>query len=105
MLTSASELIGDVKTGVSLGCTDHALVKFTLLRDTGKVRSVVRILNCRKANFQLFKESVGPPWKWFSRTGEQNRADRSLRTLSIECRSCQSPGVRSQARKGRDRHG
>jgi len=47
MLTSTSELIGDVKTGSSLGCSDHALVEFTLLRDMGKVRSIVRTLNFR----------------------------------------------------------
>jgi len=59
MLTSASELIGGVKIGGSLGCSDHALVEFTVLRDMGKVRSMVRTLNFRKANFQLFRELVG----------------------------------------------
>jgi len=58
MLTNASKLIGDVKTGGSLGCSDHALVEFAVLRDMGKARSVVRTLNFRKANFQLFKELV-----------------------------------------------
>jgi len=58
MLTSASEVIGGVKTEGSLGCSDHALVEFTVLRDMGKVRSIVRTLNFRKANFQLFKELV-----------------------------------------------
>jgi len=58
MPTNASELIGDMKTGGSLGCSDHALVEFTVLRDVGKVRSIVRTLNFRKANFQLFKELV-----------------------------------------------
>jgi len=106
MLTSPSELIGDVKPGGSLGCSDHALVEFRLLRDMGKVRSIVRTLSFRKANFQLFKELVNrTPEKWSSGTGDQKRAGRSLRMLSIECGSSQSPGVRSQARKARDRHG
>jgi len=35
MVTNANELIRDVKTGGSLGCSDHALMKFTLLRDMG----------------------------------------------------------------------
>jgi len=48
MLTSASELIGDVKTGGSLGCSDYALVELAVLRDTGKARSIVRTLNFRK---------------------------------------------------------
>jgi len=58
MLTNASELIGDVKTGGSLGCSNHTLLEFTVLRNMGKVRGVVRTLNFRKANFQLFKELV-----------------------------------------------
>ncbi|KAK4806236.1 hypothetical protein QYF61_013380 [Mycteria americana] len=56
MVTTASELISDVKIGGSLGCSDHALVEFTVLRDMGQARSIVRTLNFRKANFQLFKE-------------------------------------------------
>ncbi|KAK4826158.1 hypothetical protein QYF61_005731 [Mycteria americana] len=32
MVTAASELIGDVKIGGSLGCSDHALVEFAVLR-------------------------------------------------------------------------
>ena len=58
MLTNASELIRDVKTGGRLGCSEHALVEFTLLRNMGKARSVIRTLNFRKANFQIFKELV-----------------------------------------------
>jgi len=41
----------------------------------GKVRSIVRILNFRKANFQLFKELVNrTPWEVIlgDRGGEQN---------------------------------
>ena len=106
MLTNASELIGDVKTGRSLGCSDHTLVEFTLLRDMGKARSIVRNLNFRKANFQLFKELVSrTPWETALRDRDQNRAGRSLRMLSIERRNSQSPGVRNQAREARDHHG
>jgi len=57
MVTNASELINDVKIGGSLGCSDHALVEFTLLREVGKT-SLVRTLKCRKPDFQLFKELV-----------------------------------------------
>jgi len=45
----------DIKIGSSLGYSDHALVEFTVLRDTGQARSIIRTLNFRKANFQLFK--------------------------------------------------
>jgi len=33
--TSAEELIGEVKPGGNLGCTDHSLVEFSILRGTG----------------------------------------------------------------------
>ena len=33
LVTNASELIGGVKIGGSLGCSDHALVEFAVLRD------------------------------------------------------------------------
>ncbi|KAK4816288.1 hypothetical protein QYF61_014586 [Mycteria americana] len=36
MVTNASELISDIKTGGSLGCSDHTLVEFTVLRDMGQ---------------------------------------------------------------------
>ncbi|KAK4816568.1 hypothetical protein QYF61_017958 [Mycteria americana] len=58
MATNASELISDIKIGGSLGCSDHTLVEFTSLRDMGQASTIVRTLNFRKANFQLFKESV-----------------------------------------------
>ena len=70
MVTNSSELIGDVKTGGNLGCSDHALGEFTVLRGTGKVRSIVRTLDFRKANFQLFKELLSrTPWE----TGVRDR--------------------------------
>ena len=58
LVTNTSELIGDIKIGGSLGCSDHALVEFAVLRDMGQAKSKVRTLNFRKANFQLFKELV-----------------------------------------------
>ncbi|PKU34748.1 ubiquitin carboxyl-terminal hydrolase 4 [Limosa lapponica baueri] len=33
LVTNASELISDIKTGGSLGCSDYALVEFAVLRD------------------------------------------------------------------------
>ncbi|GAB0186222.1 mitochondrial enolase superfamily member 1 [Grus japonensis] len=64
LVSNASELICDVKIGGSLGCSDHALVEFTVLRDMGQVKSKGRTLNFRKANFQLFKELVNrTPWE------------------------------------------
>jgi len=74
-VTYASELISYVKTGGSLGCNDHAWVKFTDLRDTGQAKSIVRTLNFRKANFHLFKGLVSRnPWETALR---DNRAEQS----------------------------
>jgi len=50
LVTNVSELIGDLKTGGSLGCSDHALVQFMVLRDTGQAKSIVRTLNLGKQN-------------------------------------------------------
>jgi len=58
LVTNESELIGDMRNGGSLGCSVHAPVEFAVLRDMGEVKSKVRTLNFRKANFQLFKELV-----------------------------------------------
>jgi len=71
LVTNASKLIGDIKIGGSLGCSDHALVDSAVLRDTGQVlrdtgqvNSKVWTLNFKKASFQLFKELVNrTPWK------------------------------------------
>lgn len=41
-----------------MGCSDHAVVEFTILRDMGQRRSEIRMLNFRKAKFQLFRELV-----------------------------------------------
>ena len=67
----------------------------------GLAKNEARMLNFRKANFQLFNESIGPPGKLLSGAREQNRAGRSLRILSIECKSSQSPGVEKSGKQGK----
>ncbi|GAB0204009.1 mitochondrial enolase superfamily member 1 [Grus japonensis] len=39
MVINGSELISDIKTGGSLGCSDHALVEFAVLRDMSQAKS------------------------------------------------------------------
>lgn len=58
MVTNASETISDVKIRGNLGCSDHALVEFAVLRNRGQARSRVKMLNFRKANFPLLRELV-----------------------------------------------
>lgn len=62
--TNMKEIIRHVKTGGILGCSDQALVEFTTLRDMGQIKSRVRTLNFRRADFHLLKELVyGMLWK------------------------------------------
>lgn len=59
VLTSAREIIKEVKIGSSLGCSDQALVKFVISRNMGLAETRVRMLNFRRATFRLFKELLG----------------------------------------------
>lgn len=54
--TNAEELKKNVKTGDTLGCSDHGLVEFAILRKMGLPKSKVRTLYFQSAKFQLFKE-------------------------------------------------
>lgn len=79
-------------------------MEFAALRDTEQAKTKFSILNFGIAHFWLFKElnPYGPPGKLSSETWEQDRAGRSLRTLSRKYNSYQSLGVRNQVRKARD---
>ena len=64
MLTNANELIGDISIGACLGCSDHAMVEFMLWRNMRQAKSNIRVLNFRKAKFQLFRKLVNKtPWE------------------------------------------
>jgi len=98
MVTKASELISDVKIGDRLGCSVHTLVEFTVLRGMGKVRSIVRTLNFRKAKFQLFKELVNrTPWEMVLRdTGAEQSwqifKDAFQRVQELSVSGCKKSG-------------
>lgn len=87
LVINTDELIRDTKTGGSLGCHDHSLVKFIVLRDIDQAKSKARTVNFRKANIQLLKDIIKglPQRKVPWRTREQNRPGRSLGMLSIQC--------------------
>ena len=64
LLTSDSELIGDIGMGGCWGCCDHAEVELTVLRDIRQRKSKMRKLNFRKGDFQIFRELAnGAPWE------------------------------------------
>ena len=64
MLTNAEESIREVKIGGSLGCSDHALVEFVILKNAGLAKNRARTLCFRRANFLLLKELPSEiPWE------------------------------------------
>ena len=64
MPTSVEEIIKDIKIGGSLGCSDHALLEFVILRKMDLAKCKVRALNLGRVNFRLFKELLdGVPWE------------------------------------------
>ena len=64
VLSSEEESIRDIKIGGSLGCSDHALVEFVILKNAGLAKSRARTLCFRRAKFQLLKELLrGIPWE------------------------------------------
>ena len=53
VLTNVEESIREVKIGGSLGCSDHALVKFVILKNARLAKSRARTLCFRRANLWL----------------------------------------------------
>lgn len=56
VLTYAEEVIKEVKTAGSLGCSNNALVEIVISRNMGLIKSRVRTLHFERVNYQLFKE-------------------------------------------------
>jgi len=64
VLTHAEESIRKVKIGGSMGCSDHALMDFVILKNAGLAKSRAWTLCFRRANFLLLKELLsGIPWE------------------------------------------
>jgi len=59
VLTNKEGLVEDVKAGDSLGCSDHEMVGFRILRGGSRAISRIKTLDFRRANFGLFKERLG----------------------------------------------
>ncbi|GAB0206830.1 hypothetical protein GRJ2_003148600 [Grus japonensis] len=56
-------LAGDVKVEGSLGCRDHEMVEFRILRGRSRAVSRITTLDFRRANFGLFRDLLGTiPW-------------------------------------------
>ncbi|GAB0209274.1 mitochondrial enolase superfamily member 1 [Grus japonensis] len=63
ILTNKEGLVGDVKLKGSLGCSDHEMVEFRILRAARRARSKLPTLDFRRADFGLFRDLLGRiPW-------------------------------------------
>jgi len=63
VLTNKNRLLEDVKVGGSLGCRDHEMVEFRILRGGSRAISRITALDFRRANFDFFKDLLGGiPW-------------------------------------------
>ncbi|GAB0179465.1 hypothetical protein GRJ2_000411800 [Grus japonensis] len=63
VLTNKEGLVGDMKLKGSLGCSDHEMVEFRILRTARRARSKLATLDFRRADFGLFRDLLGRvPW-------------------------------------------
>ncbi|GAB0176265.1 mitochondrial enolase superfamily member 1 [Grus japonensis] len=63
VLTNKEGLVGNVKLKGSLGCSDHEMVEFRILRAARRVHSKLTTLDFRRADFGLFRDLLGRiPW-------------------------------------------
>ncbi|GAB0199210.1 hypothetical protein GRJ2_002386400 [Grus japonensis] len=63
VLTNKEGLVGNVKLKSSLGCSDHEMVDFKILRAARRVHSKLTTLGFRRADFGLFRDLLGRvPW-------------------------------------------
>ncbi|PKU29906.1 rna-directed dna polymerase from mobile element jockey- hypothetical protein [Limosa lapponica baueri] len=63
VLTNKEGLVGDVKVGGSLGCSDHEVVEFRILCGRSRAKSSIPTLDFRRTNFGFFKDLLQViPW-------------------------------------------
>ncbi|GAB0181714.1 hypothetical protein GRJ2_000636700 [Grus japonensis] len=63
VLTNQEGLVGEVKLKGSLGCSDHKMVEFRILRAVRRACSKLTTLDFRRADFGLFRDLLGRiPW-------------------------------------------
>ena len=63
VLLNEEGLVGNVKLKGSLGCSDHEVVEFKILRGARRGHSKLTTLDFRRADFGLFRDPLGrAPW-------------------------------------------
>ncbi|GAB0180961.1 nucleoside diphosphate kinase 6 [Grus japonensis] len=63
VLTNKEGLVGNVKLKGGLGCSDHEMVEFKILRTVRREHSKLTTLDLRRADFGVFRNLLGrvPP--------------------------------------------
>jgi len=88
VLTNKEGLVEDVKAGGRLGCSDHEIVEFRILRGRSRAISRIKTLDFKRTNFGLFKElPAGILWARLYKAGESKSADCCLNITSSMLRS------------------
>ncbi|GAB0187153.1 hypothetical protein GRJ2_001180600 [Grus japonensis] len=63
VLTNKKGLVGNVKLKGSLGCSDHEMMEFKILRAVRRAHSKLTTLDFRRTDFGLFRDLLGRvPW-------------------------------------------
>ncbi|GAB0177917.1 hypothetical protein GRJ2_000257000 [Grus japonensis] len=57
--TNKEGLVGNVKLKGSLGCSNHEMVEFKILRAARRTHSKLTTLDFRRADFSLFRDLLG----------------------------------------------
>ena len=59
VLTNREGLVGNMKLNGSLGCSDHEMVRFKILRAARRAHSKLTSLDFRRADSGLFRDLLG----------------------------------------------
>ena len=59
VLTNKEGLVGNVKLNGNVGCGDHEMVEFKILRAVRRARSQFATLDFRREDFGLFRDLLG----------------------------------------------
>ena len=102
VLTIEEESIREVKTGGSLGSSDHALVEFVILKNAGPAKSRARTLCFRRANFWLLKELLsGIPWETVLKGTGTEQSWQLLKDTLLRAQRLSIPQQKKLSRGGR----
>lgn len=65
ILTNREGLVGDVKVGDSLGCSDHEIVEFSIEQGVCRIARKIATMDFGRADLYLLKDLLGRiPWEW-----------------------------------------